>query len=478
MRELSAMTTPNPPILDRHRPRYHFTAPANWINDPNGLIHWRGTYHLFYQYNPFGSLWGNMHWGHAISTDLVHWRHLPIALAPAPGGPDANGCFSGCAVDNGDHVLLMYTGVGVEGAQLPCIATSSDDLLQTWTKSDRNPVIAGPPPDLETIFFRDHTVWQEDDTWYQGNGSGIVGKGGAVLVYRSADLLSWEYMHPLAVGDERQTEPFRTGTGWECPDFFAIDGKHGLIVASHDNGGLNVAWMTGRYEDSTLSPSRLGLVDAGPSFYAPQSFFDANGRRLMFGWLRERRSDDEQVHAGWSGTMTLPRILHIDPDGLLITAPAPETAALRTSHHNIDLSTIAPDGTVPGIHGMALEIEATFLPGTEIAGLIVPRSVDGQEETRIFFDPAAGTLTLDTTGSSANPEVVGTLTEAPVAFNHDGPITLRAYLDHSVIEVFLNDRMAISDRLYPVNDDAGGVAIVNASQLQSLHIWTMAAILP
>ncbi|MGI8406655.1 MAG: glycoside hydrolase family 32 protein, partial [Thermomicrobiales bacterium] len=242
------MNTPTPATSDPYRPTYHFTAPANWINDPNGLVEWHGQYHLFYQHNPFGPLWGNMHWGHAVSSDLVHWEHLPIALAPTPGGPDAEGCFSGCAVNLGDYVLLMYTGVNEHGEQLPCIATSSDDTLETWTKDERNPVITAPPAGLETVFFRDHTVWNEDGIWFQGIGSGIAGQGGAVLLYRSPDLRTWEYVHPLIVGDAKQTPPFPTGTGWECPDFFTVDGRHGLIFASHDDGGLNVAWMTGVYE--------------------------------------------------------------------------------------------------------------------------------------------------------------------------------------------------------------------------------------
>ena len=115
---------------DQHRPRYHFLPTKNWMNDPNGVIHWKGRYHLFYQHNPNDTVGNDIHWGHAVSADLVHWTHLPIALAPTPGGPDVDGCWSGCAVDHDGIPTLIYSG-NSGGRQLPCIATSDDDLL-TW----------------------------------------------------------------------------------------------------------------------------------------------------------------------------------------------------------------------------------------------------------------------------------------------------------------------------------------------------------
>ncbi|MBN2309561.1 MAG: glycoside hydrolase family 32 protein, partial [Candidatus Hydrogenedentes bacterium] len=174
------------------------------MNDPNGLIQWKGQYHLFYQHNPGEAVWGNMHWGHAVSADLIHWRHLPIALAPEPDGPDAFGVFSGCAVDNDGIPTLVYTGVAPPETQ--CIATGSDDLV-TWTKYEGNPVIAGPPDEFEVTGFRDPKVWRDGDTWDMVVGSGIEGKGGAVLLYRSPDLINWTYLRPLHIGDADKTGP-------------------------------------------------------------------------------------------------------------------------------------------------------------------------------------------------------------------------------------------------------------------------------
>ena len=165
---------------DHHRPQYHFLAPANWMNDPNGVIHYKGQYHLFYQHNPDAPVWGNIHWGHAVSDDLVHWHDLPIALAPTPDGADTNGCWSGCALIDKGVPTIIYTGIDADNQQLPCLATS-DDRLITWTKYAGNPIIPTTPDDLKVLGFRDHSVWKEEDGWYQIIGSGSKDVGGMVF---------------------------------------------------------------------------------------------------------------------------------------------------------------------------------------------------------------------------------------------------------------------------------------------------------
>ncbi len=271
---------PRLPSDDPHRPRYHFLPPANFMNDPNGLIQWQGRYHLFYQCNPEGPFPGPKHWGHAASADLVHWTDLPIALSPAPGGPDEDGCWSGYAVQHDGEVSVVYTGVRGP-AQLPCVATSVDAQLVTWTKHPGNPVIAAPPPDQDILIFRDHAVWREDGTWYQLVGSGIDGAGGTALLYRSADLIEWEYLHPIHVGDKNRTEPIWTGLCWECPSFFALGDRQVLVVSVTDRPGGLLRCLPRR---------RLRR----PSVHAP----DRGNRRLRSillraaGLRRRRRSAD------------------------------------------------------------------------------------------------------------------------------------------------------------------------------------------
>ena len=271
---------------DPQRPRYHFLPPSCWMNDPNGPIFWNGQYHMFYQHNPNGAFWGTMHWGHAVSRDLVHWQHLPIALAPTPRGPDKDGVFTGCAVINKGVPTLVYTGVSPE---VQCLATSDDEMLM-WKKHPRNPVIASPPKGLEVTGFRDPCVWRENELWHMVIGSGFKGVGGTALLYTSEDLFHWKYRHPLFVGKMESTavsdNPVATGEMWECPDFFPLGKKNVLIVSTQ---GTTV-YFVGTYADRKFHPELQGQVDCG-AYYAPKSMLDANGQRILWGWIQERRSD-------------------------------------------------------------------------------------------------------------------------------------------------------------------------------------------
>lgn len=467
---------------DPHRPRYHFLPPANWMNDPNGLIHWRGRYHLFYQHNPTGAYWSTMHWGHAVSDDLVHWEHLPIALEPTPGGPDEDGCFSGCAFDHNGVPTIMYTGVHGQ-TQLPCLATSDDDDLITWTKYPGNPVIAGPPNDADYLIFRDHTLWNEAGTWYQAIGSGIRGQGGTALLYRSENLIDWTYLHPLAIGDKDATDPVWTGMAWECPDFFALGNRYALIASAWDGHEPHATfYCVGDYADHRFTPRVTGELDAGGHFYAPQKLIDAQGRRIMFGWLREARSGDEQIEAGWSGVMSLPRVLGLTADGDLAVSPAEEVDALRGEAAHIAGQQIAPGDreSLSGLAGDGVEIDATFTTGDATRfGLRVRCSPSGEEYTEIVYDTQLERLIIDGTHSSLNPGASGEVHSTPLSLS-GGELHLRVYLDRSVLEVFANDRVCISDRIYPRRPDSEGIEIFaegGAARLLYLTAWQMAEVM-
>lgn len=450
---------------DRHRPRYHFTPPANWMNDPNGLIQYKGTYHLFYQYNPNGAFWGTMHWGHAASEDLVHWRHLPVALAPEPGGPDQDGCYSGATVVHDGVPTLVYTGVR-RPDELACLAVSEDQELRSWSKFPGNPVITGTPPDVRTTIFRDHTLWREDGSWMMGVGAGIEGKGGAVLLYRSDDLVSWEYLWPLATEDPAlNAGNVLLSTGWECPDFFFLEDKPVLIACEWDGDPIAVSSWTGEYGGQRFTPERKGTVDAGSPFYAPQSFRDESGRRIMLGWLREARSADTQRAAGWSGVMTLPRVITSLKDGALAFAVAPEVEALRGRRVTYEGQGGVVD--LQGVSGDSLEIHAEFETGAlGPFGMQVCCSPDGREHTTVVWDARTSAISLDTRLSSADPEVVGEMASSPLDLVDDEPLSLRIFVDRSVIEVYANGRVALSGRMYPSRQDSLGVRVLSAGSLR------------
>src|SRR5579875_2331704 len=264
--------------MTNQRPLYHFQPPKNWMNDPNGLIQWQGEYHLFYQYNPFAPVHGSIHWGHAASRDLVHWRHLPIALAPQAGGPDAAGCWSGCALDDDGTPTLMYTGVRRDEAALyetQCLATSDDGLL-TWRKHPANPVIAEPPQGLPVRAFRDPCVWREGRTWYCIRGAGIDGVGGAALLYRSDDLIDWAYLVRLCDAGVRTPGGRIGGEVWECPQFFALGDKHVLLVSCmvECRARPRPVYLVGSFAGGRFTPERMETFDWGPDYYAPATMRD------------------------------------------------------------------------------------------------------------------------------------------------------------------------------------------------------------
>ena len=173
-------TAGTPGGAGRPRPALHFAPQRNWMNDPNGLIQWRGRIHLFYQHNPGGMTLEHIAWGHASSTDLWNWADHPLALEPGPFGPDRDGCWSGCAVVHDGTPHLLYTGLRGP-VTLPCLAAASDQDLIRWSRYERNPVIAGPPPEPGVRAFRDHAAWQAGSAWYQVIGGGLADRGGALF---------------------------------------------------------------------------------------------------------------------------------------------------------------------------------------------------------------------------------------------------------------------------------------------------------
>lgn len=235
----------------RWYPHYHLAARAGWINDPNGLVWFDGWYHAFYQHHPYSTQWGPMHWGHARSKDLVHWEHLPVALAPE-GPEDKDGCFSGSAVVDGDTLALIYTGHKFHGDpgdeanlyQVQCLATSRDGI-----HFERQGMVVDTPPGMH--HFRDPKVWREGDSWYMIVGA-REGDTGQVRLYRSADLRQWQ---DAGVLDEAEST---MGYMWECPDFFTLNGKRVLMFSPQ---GMQAAGFSNR--NLFQAPRRLSTSFAG-----------------------------------------------------------------------------------------------------------------------------------------------------------------------------------------------------------------------
>ncbi len=465
---------------DPHRPRYHLTAPRNWLNDPNGLIRWGDEYHLFYQHNPAGIGIESMRWGHAVSMDLVRWRQLPVALAP--GAPyDREGVYSGCAVDDGGVPTAIYTGVHPE---VQCLARGSDDLRQ-WTKHEGNPVIGARPEGLELTGFRDPCVWGRQGRWHMALGSGIKGRGGAVLGYRSENLIDWEYAGPILAG-HRGRDALPTGTMWECPNLFPLGDRHVLVISAC-GGGItpDVLWFVGSYEDGVFIPDEGQPRPAdlgGGFFYAPQRLLDGGDRVLLFGWIKEGRSTGAQDAAGWSGVISLPRLLSMGTDGRIGVEVAPEVKMLRGEHRRLEEAELAErDGVVPveGIGGACLEVDAAFDPGdAEAVGLALRRSPDGREETLLYWERARGRLVFDPGRASLADDADSWrgVRAGPLTLGAEETLRIHAFLDRTVVEVFINGRSCLTGRMYPTRPDSVGLGVFargGTATLRHMDIWAL-----
>ncbi|WP_129112804.1 GH32 C-terminal domain-containing protein [Halegenticoccus tardaugens] len=467
---------------DHHRPAYHLAAPANWLNDPNGLIHHDGRYHLFYQYNPAGPFHGSIHWGHATSEDLLHWTDRPVALAPSPDGPDRDGCWSGCAVVDGDGTpTLLYTG-GRGRVQLPCLATASDDGLDAWVKDGDNPIIEAAPDDVAVLEtddwsaeFRDHCVWREGDAWYQLIGAGLQDGGGVVLLYRGETLREWEYVGPLLVDEDDRPE-----TVWECPELLDFGDAQVLHVSNYEETRYFVGGADLR--SPGFSVERAGVLDYG-DFYAPQSLRAPDGRSLTWGWVKEARGVDAQWRAGWSGAMSLPRELDV-AGGELRQRPAAELAALRDRRVDLaaSLHLAADERRTLDLSGNAYEVvaEIDLEPGATFElGLFESPALS--ERTAVRYDGDA--VVVDRSRSSHDPAGAAHEQRLPVAdlVGSDGTLSLHAFVDGSILELFANERRCLTSRVYPTRADADGVSLSARGgdvALRSFDAWELEATFP
>jgi beta-fructofuranosidase len=496
---------------DHHRPAYHLSAPANWLNDPNGLIEYDGEYHVFYQYSPAGPFHNAIHWGHAVSDDLVHWEDRPVALAPDPDGPDRDGCWSGCTVIDDDGTpSLLYTG-GRGRDQLPCLATTDDPGLDSWDKHPGSPVIESAPEGLDVYEtadwaaeFRDHNVWRENGVWYHLIGSGVTGGresadadasarddahegDGAALLYRGDSLEEWEYIGVFHAGEGPRGAPV-----WECPELLTVDDGRLLHVSDDDRvayylGDADLGDPDAPAGSDDAAPDfgvrEAGLLDHG-DFYAPQSLWDeAHDRYLTWGWLPETRDGSAQWGAGWSGTMSVPRVIDTDGEGRLRQRPAPELAEAREGEA---LSTaLALDGEerLLDARGAALELDCTLRLGdAEAVGLSVLESPAATERTVIRYD--GETVTVDRSESGGDERVNRAPHRMPVGDlpggDDDADLSLRVFVDGSTLELFANERRCLTTRVYPTRSDADRVSAfaVGGCAEVTVDAWTMVGTWP
>lgn len=470
---------------DQLRPTYHFLSPSNWINDPHGLIEWQGQYHLFYQYNPHGPFHGTIHWGHAISDDLIYWRDLPVALAPDPGLYDQDGCWSGCAVNDDGLPTLFYTA---SHPQAVAAAVSHDDLI-TWEKVSGNPLIPGSPEEIGALSggnFRDPFIWQTDVGWEMLVGSKIEGQGGQVLLYSSSDLRQWQYQGIFLGGDSNQVEPFWQGTMWECPNLLDFGERQVLFlsVQATPSDHMYSVYFSGQQIGDRFEPTKNEMLVHGGCLYAPQAMRLPDGRFVMFGWLPEGRSQQACMEAGWNGSHSLPLELNLLDDGSVAVTPIQELQKLRDEHwQETEISLFGEtEYILPHIAGNALEIQVEFIPDEDAeCGLKVFCSPDGEEQTRIVYKREVGQIFVKRDQASLDQRADVNPATMPVALAAGESLRWRVFIDHSIVTVFVNERLCLICRVYPTRDDSQGVRLFSRcgeTAVSEINIWHMNAIWP
>lgn len=462
--------------LHTYRLHFHLMPPTGWMNDPNGLSYFNGEYHVFYQHYPFDPKWGPMHWGHAVSRDLLHFTDLPVALFPDKSY-DEGGCFSGSAVVSDGELYLFYTGHvdGRSPKEVQCLATSTDGIV--FTKHAANPVIPGPP--LEgSADFRDPKVWKSGDTWYMLVGSEKNGLG-RVLLYTSKDGVTWSFSHVLLSAQAGE------GEMWECPDLFVVDGRHVLILSRVRDGGHEVVYYIGDWPHARapFEVHHVGYLDYGSHFYAPQTFVGASHERILLGWMDRWNAPMPSQQAGWAGALTVPRVLRLTDDGTrlgMIPMPGIEAAFEpvfawdRESGRDFE-NGFASDGVELG-EAYALDV---YLDAKEIGRMgksqisLVTHASSGEDQqvlVTLDFDQ----LVASTDTRAASMGVEGAVYPSPVPASwRTKSIRVRVFVDTSSVEVFAGDgSLTWTHRMYPssgkrsvrLQDEAGWITRVVVSR--------------
>ncbi len=331
------------------RQHYHLMPQVGWLNDPNGLIYFKGKYHFFFQCNPYSSFWDSMHWGHAVSSNMLEWEYESIALAPSEiyDNHPKGGCFSGSSVEHDGKLFLMYTGATNDGngfSQTQCIAYSEDGV--NFEKYEGNPVITAPRG-VDADKFRDPKVWKYEDNYYMVCGASYNGRGQALLYY-SKDMFNWTFFNVLA---ESYGE---WGYMWECPDFFQIGDKYVLTFSPMGAGDHTSVYMIGDFDYKTgkFKPQICDEIDWGFDYYAPQSFLAPDGRRIMVGWsngwewMPSWKDWGPTYKENWCGFFNIPREVYITESGTLKFVPIKEIDKISKRVKYIDLLTIDEEETM------------------------------------------------------------------------------------------------------------------------------------
>lgn len=443
----------------------HLKAPGNWMNDPNGFIYYQGKYHLFYQHFPYAPVWGTMHWGHAVSEDLVHWEHLDIALFPTKTY-DQNGVFSGSAIEKDGKLYLYYTAVRYLAMAAGNIHRADQDQYESsqavvisedgyhfdnWKDKHQIIPVIRDEGIANVTHTRDPKVWKAGKYYYMILGSTYKDKEGRILFYKSEDGLNWIYADQYRNGNY--------GKILECPDLFRLGDDHifvgspmyiiedGLEYPSHAICTLvDFEQETCRLE----CPDTYQFVDYGMDLYAPQSNIDKDGRRVLIGWMRMPKAVEKDGEKPWNGMMCLPRVVEVE-DGHICFRVHPEVE--KYFSERVPLEDVRDSGDrikLPEGQPCRLRVALQEGEGLDIGGyrIWVENDCVKTDRSKVFAGIEGYHLT------SSTPKV-------------GGRYELDIFVEPNLIEIFVNaGQYVVSNVVYGLEDYVDG-------RVEELHVGSM-----
>ncbi|WP_051251458.1 GH32 C-terminal domain-containing protein [Paenibacillus harenae] len=490
-----------PLLQDRHRPQYHASPPVHWMNEPHAPIYFNGKYHLFYQHNPQGPYWAQIHWGHWVSEDMVHWRDLPIALAPEKGAVDPDGVWSGSAAYDETGVPALFFTAGDDSAapnQRVGMARSlflqdGDGDLTDWVK---HPVPLIVQERGQGLFgdFRDPFVWKEGELWYLLIGSGTDGYGGTALAYTSANMTDWTYHGPFCVSDPQQF-PF-LGNMWELPVLLPLGKdasgreKHVFLISPlGPDADVEVFYWIGEFDrvEVRFDPDHEEpqLIDVGDfHFTGPSGMVDPRtGRNIIFTIAQGERTPQLDYDSGWAHNAGLPVSVFLRNDGRLGVEPIEELESLRGERlcSLRDMTALEANLELALVQGDMLEIQVEFEEEEDPAdrqGIWVRQSPSRDEETLIYYDRRSSELGVDREKATLSMEERTRGVQSGRLDLAGEALRLHIYMDRSMIEVYANGLKSLTTRVYPSRTDSLGLRLQGSgkAKIRSLDIWAMKSI--
>lgn len=482
-----------------HRPQLHFSPPANWMNDPNGMVYHNGEYHLFYQYYPNDIVWGPMHWGHAVSRDLIHWKHLPIALEPDKLGYIFSGSAvvdkqnsSGFGTKNKPPLVAMFTYHLMEGEkagrknfQYQGIAYSTDNG-RTWTKYDKNPVI----PNTENLKdFRDTKVfWHEESKrWIV-----VLAAGDHIRLYSSSNLKTWKVESEFG-----KMHGSHAGV-WECPDLFPlkINGKTKWVLLLSINpggpsGGSATQYFIGDFDGKTFkndNPSKKTLwLDYGRDNYAGVTWSNVpGGRRAFLGWMSNWDYAQKVPTSPWRSAMTLPRELSLKQtsDGIRVNQKLVKEIEILRVSEMLAAKDMIVTGSLEISKAKPSQIEMIFevdLSKTDSKDFGIEVSNKKGETFTVGYNVGSRSFYTDRrkAGKTTFSEEFAKDMHTAPRVSRNSKLRLHLIFDNSSVELFADDgEIAMTDIFFPTEDFTGSrfFSTGGKTRISNAKAWNLRSI--